>query len=297
MSSLSTPPTAAPTKRFVQAGAHRVCYVEGGEPASGNAADSKPRLLLVHGWIASHQLYRKCWGGIAEMAHYRALDLVGFGDSDKPDPTTTPYDPGWYGEQLAAFLDATGWSKVTLCAQSMGAIAAVEFARRFPERVEKLIVLDGACVPVPPPVLGRILQAPGIGAVLFDLLGGTRKSISDFLKNDVYYVKSVFDPAVVDDMLRVMNSPGGKKAAYATMMRMVAPSSLARFTPRLAELKVPVRLLWGEHDRLYPVDACAREMQRRIAGATLDVITGAGHEPPVEAPEAFLRSLRTALQS
>jgi pimeloyl-ACP methyl ester carboxylesterase len=297
MSSLSTPPTLAPAKRFVQAGPHRVCYVEGGEPASGNTADSKPRLLLVHGWIASHQLYRKCWGGIAEMAHYRALDLVGFGDSDKPDPTTTPYDPGWYGEQIAAFLDATGWSKVTLCAQSMGAIAAVEFARRFPERVEKLIVLDGACVPVPPPVLGRILQAPVLGGVLFDLLGGTRKSISDFLKNDVYYVKSVFDPAVVDDMLRVMNSPGGKKAAYATMMRMVAPSSLARFTPRLAELKVPVRLLWGEHDKLYPVDRCAREMQRLIPGSTLDVITGAGHEPPVEAPEAFLRSLRTALHA
>ena len=296
MNSSTSPRAAPPTKQFVQAGAHRVCYVEGGGPAVGEGAGEKPRLLLVHGWIASHQLYRKCFGGIAEMAHYRAIDLVGFGDSDKPDPATTPYDPGWYGEQLAAFLDATGWAKATVCAQSMGAIAAVEFARRFPERVEKLIILDGACVSVPPPVLGRILQAPVIGSVLFDLLGGTRKSLSDFLKNDVYYVKSVFDPAVVDDMLRIINGPGGKKAAYATMMRMVAPSSLARFTPRLSELKVPVRLLWGEHDKLYPVDRCAREMERMISGSTLDVIAGAGHEPPVEAPEAFLRSLRAALQ-
>jgi len=108
-------------------------------------------------------------------------------------------------------------------------------------------------------------------------------------------VKSVFDDAVLQDMLRIMNGPGGKKAAYATMMRMVAPSSLARFSPRLSGLKVPVRLLWGEHDKLYPVDRCAKEMQRLIPGATLDVIAASGHEPPVETPEAFLRALRAVL--
>jgi pimeloyl-ACP methyl ester carboxylesterase len=296
MTSSTTTSTTPPAPRFVQAGAHRVCYVEGGEPDASVSGGAKPRMLVVHGWIASHKLYRKVWSGLGEMAHYRALDLVGFGDSDKPDPATTPYDPDWYGEQLRAFLDATGWTgKVVVLAQSMGAIAATAFALKYPERVEKLIVLDGACIPVPPPVLGRILQAPVIGSVLFDLLGGTRKSLSDFLKNDVYYVKSVFDEAVLQDMLRIINGPGGKKAAYATMMRMVAPSSLARFSPRLSGLKVPVRLLWGEHDKLYPVDQCAREMQRMIPGATLDVIAGSGHEPPVETPEAFLRALRAVV--
>jgi pimeloyl-ACP methyl ester carboxylesterase len=296
MNSLRVSTPASPVPRFVQAGAHRVCYVEGGEPDPEGDAVPKTKMLVVHGWIASHQLYRKVWGGLAEIAHYRALDLVGFGDSDKPDPTTTPYDPDWYAEQLKAFVDATGWSgKITVLAQSMGAIAACAFALKYPERVEKLIVLDGACIPVPPPLLGRILQAPVVGAVLFDLLGGTRKSLADFLKNDVYYVKSVFDENIVQDMLRIINSPGGKKAAYATMMRMVAPSSLAKFSPRLAGLGVPVRLLWGEHDKLYPVDACARPMQRMIPGATLDVIAGSGHEPPVETPEAFLRALRAVL--
>jgi pimeloyl-ACP methyl ester carboxylesterase len=296
MTSSTTTTPSSPPLRFAQAGIHRVAYVEGGEPAPGDAATNKPRMLVVHGWIASHKLYRKVWAGLGEMAHYRAIDLVGFGDSDKPDPATTPYDPDWYGEQLKEFLDATGWTgKVVVLAQSMGAIAACAFALKYPERVEKLIVLDGACIPVPPPVLGRILQAPVIGAVLFDLLGGTKKSLGDFLKNDVYYVKSVFDEAVLRDMLRIINGPGGKKAAYATMMRMVAPSSLAKFSPRLSGLKVPVRLLWGEHDRLYPVDRCAKEMQRRIPGATLDVIAGSGHEPPVETPEAFVRALRAVL--
>lgn len=288
--------TGAPVTHFVNAGQYRACYVEGGHDDAGGSA-KKPRAILLHGWIASHQLYRKCWSGLGEFLHYRAADLIGFGDSDKPDPKTAAYNPRWYGEQLEALADGMGWDKFVLIAQSMGGLGAVEFAIAHPERVEKLILIDSVGIARPPPVLGKILQLPGIGAFLFNLLGGTRKSLGDFLKNDVYFVKSVFDEKVLDDMLRIINGPGGKAAAYATMMRMTAPSSVAAFTPRFKELKVPVRMIWGEHDPLFPLVECGQVMQKLIPGATLDVIEGSGHEPPVEAPEAFLKTLKKLVQS
>lgn len=276
---------------FVQAGAHRVAYVEGGEQSGG------PKVLISHGWIASHQLYRKVFADLDQLCHYRCIDLVGFGDSDKPDPSTTPYNPDWYGEQLEAFLDATGWDKCIVVSQSMGCLAASAFTLRAPQRVEKLILIDGAGVSQPPPLLGKILQTPGLGGFLFKLLGGTRKSISDFLKNDVYHVQSAFEEKVIDDMLRIINMPGGNAAAYATMMRMVSPKAVDAFTPRLSGINVPTRLIWGEHDKLFPVKACAEKMRDLIPNATLEVVPGSGHEPPVETPTAFVEAFKRALTS
>jgi pimeloyl-ACP methyl ester carboxylesterase len=293
----STSPLAGqPVTHFIQAGQHRVRYVEGGEGV-GSDGRPRPRAIILHGWIASHQLYRKCWAGFGEFLHYRAVDLVGFGDSDKPSPKEAAYDPRWYGEQVKALVDAMGWDKFILIAQSMGGVAATEFAIEHPERVEKLILIDSVGVAQPPPLLGKILQLPGIGGVLFQLLGGTRKSLRDFLVNDVWHVKSVFEESVLVDMLRIINSPGGKDAAYATLMKMTSPQAVQKFTPRFKELKVPTRLIWGEHDKLFPVEACGRTIQQLIPGATLDVIEGSGHEPPVEAPEQFLKVLKRLVQT
>jgi pimeloyl-ACP methyl ester carboxylesterase len=278
-----------PPRQFIQAGDHRVAFVEGG------AGPGKQKVLLVHGWIASHQLYRKVWDDLAAVCHYRAVDLVGFGDSDKPDPKTTPYTPAWYGAQLQAFLDASGWNECVVAAQSMGGMAAVELALAAPSRVKKLILVDSAGIAQPPPILGRILQTPGIGPVIYALAGTTRKAVGDFLKNDVYFVKSAFDDAVLDDMVRILKSPGGKEAAYATMMRMVAPKAVSAFTPRLRQLTVPTSLIWGEGDSLFPVKAAAEVMKGLIPGATLEVVRASGHEPMVETPAAFMQAFRRAL--
>ncbi len=292
----TSPSTTPPTRHFVQAGKYRVCTVEGGFDAAGNVPAGKTRALILHGWIASHQLYRKCWAGLGEFLAYRAADLVGFGDSDKPSPKEAAYDPDFYGEQVKALADALGWDRFTLIAQSMGGVAATAFATKYPARVEKLILIDSVGIAQPPPVLGRLLQAPVIGEALFQLLGGTRKSLKDFLMNDVWYVKSVYEDAVLNDMLRIINSPGGKSAAYATMMNMTSPSAVNRFTPRFADLKMKTHLIWGDHDKLFPLAACGRVLQQKIPGATLDVVEGSGHEPPVEAPEQFLKILKQRVQ-
>jgi pimeloyl-ACP methyl ester carboxylesterase len=121
------------------------------------------------------------------------------------------------------------------------------------------------------------------------------KAVGDFLKNDVYFVKSAYDDAVVDDMIRILKSPGGKDAAYATMMRMVSPKAVAAFTPRLRQLAVPTSLIWGEGDMLFPVKAAGEVMRGLIPGATLDVVRASGHEPMVETPAAFMQAFRRAL--
>lgn len=281
----------SPVLQFTQAGGHRVCYVMGGHKSSSSSSREKPRLLLLHGWISSHQLYRECWAGFDEMAHYCAVDLIGFGDSDKPSPKTCRYDPAWYGEQLKAFVDAIGWSKFILIAHSMGGIVATEFAVVHPQFVDRLILVDSAGIVQQPPLLGRILQLPVIGSLLFELLASTRKSLRDFMVNDVWYSKSVVEDSVLSNMYRIINSPGGKRAAYAAMMRMVSPKTASAFTNRFSKLTCRTHLIWGAQDRLFPLDSCGRMLEKLIANVTLDIIEECGHEPPVESPERFLRIL------
>ncbi len=279
-----------PNKQFVSAGAHRICYVEGGRPGM-------PIAVLAHGWIASHQLYRRVWAELGELFHFYAIDLPGFGDSDKPDPAVAAYDAPFFADTLRAFVDAIGIGErpFTLMAQSMGGMAAVEFACRWPQRLAQLILIDCAGIAMPPPLLGRIVQAPLIGRPLFMALGSTRKALTDFLNNDIYHVKEVFETATVDNMLRVVSQPNGKAAAYAAMMHTVAPAASRAFAPRFAQVKVPTKVLWGEFDRLFPLKACGETICAAIPGARLHVVKGSGHEPPVETPAAFIAALKEAI--
>lgn len=288
---MNVPPTLPeqPAKRFITAGSHRVCYVEGGRP-------ELPKAILLHGWIASHALYRRVWRELGEMFHFFALDLVGFGDSDKPDPAAAAYDAQFYAEQLRAFADTIGLNDpFHLVAQSMGGMAATEFAVRHPDRVKRLILIDSAGMEVPPPILGIILQAPVIGRPLFMALGGTRKTLDDFLKKDVYHVGDVYDPAVVDNMQRILSERPGKAAAYATLTRMVSPKVYRTFSQRFSDVKVPTAVIWGEKDKLFPLERCGKTLTARIAGARLHVVKDSGHEPPVERPAEFIAALRDAL--
>jgi pimeloyl-ACP methyl ester carboxylesterase len=275
-------------KHFIAAGAHRVCYVEGGR---GDDA------VFLHGWIASHQLYRRVFHELGAMFHYYALDLVGFGDSDKPGPRECAYDPPFYAESLRAFLYAVDVRHpVTLVGQSMGGMVAAEFAIRFPQRVKRLILVDSAGIEVPPPALGRLLQAPILGRALYMAVGGSRKALKDFLLNDVWHNKAVYDDAVIDDMLRVQRQPGGKAAAYAAMTRMVSPRAFRAFQSRFDDISVPTRILWGERDPLFPLATCGRAIERKIRGSKLAVVRDSGHEPPVERPAEFLAALAEAVQ-
>jgi pimeloyl-ACP methyl ester carboxylesterase len=275
-------------KHFVHAGPHRICYVDGGR---GEDA------VFLHGWIASHQLYRHVFKDLGDMFHYTALDLVGCGDSDKPAPRDCAYDAPFYAESLRAFLDAVELKHpITLVGQSMGGMVATEFAIRFPQRVKRLVLVDSAGIEVPPPALGRLLQTPILGRALYMALGGSKRALKDFLLNDVWHNKAVYDEAVVDDMMRVQRQPGGKAAAYATLTRMVSPRVFKSFHARFDEIAVPTKILWGERDSLFPLATCGRAIERKVKGSTLAVVAGSGHEPPVEKPAEFLAALAEAVQ-
>src|SRR5262249_14439136 len=93
--------------------------------------------------------------------------------------------------------------------------------------------------------------------------------------------------------MREIHAADGYPRAYAATVRSLARGdslNTAALMDRLAPTGLPVLLIWGEGDRLLPVER-ARLALRRLPGARLVVVEGAAHAPQAEQPEAFNRAL------
>src|SRR5204862_7359283 len=106
------------------------------------------------------------------------------------------------------------------------------------------------------------------------------------------------DDTYLDDLREMYATDGFHNAYLSTVRSLVNPRALFGghhdVTRRLNELKIPVQLIWGADDPLFPL-AHAERAQSLIGKASLAVIKGAGHTPQAERPEEFNRVLHDFL--
>jgi len=118
----------------VSVGSVSLAVAEWPGPAKG------PAIVCIHGLTANHT----CWASVADVlspAHRLiAYDLRGRGESDKPDKG---YSLAVHGDDLEGLLDHFGLKKAVLIGHSLGAHIAVRFAATRPQRVAKLVLVDG----------------------------------------------------------------------------------------------------------------------------------------------------------
>jgi 2-hydroxy-6-oxonona-2,4-dienedioate hydrolase len=133
---------------YVDAGGIRTRYIEAGDP--GN-----PTVVMLHGIGGSLELFTPNIGPLSEHFHVLALDMVGFGLTDKVDHDL---EISHYVEHLEAFLAAKEITKVMVFAVSLGAWVSVAFARRHPADVERMVLIAPAGTIAPPEKAARFSQ-------------------------------------------------------------------------------------------------------------------------------------------
>jgi pimeloyl-ACP methyl ester carboxylesterase len=279
---------------FVQVDGLRVHHVHGG---SGS-----PPVLFVHGLGSAGYLeWRFNLHAISRSHEVFAPDLPGFGRSDQP--------PDGYGIPLfagvvEAYIRERGLRPV-LVGTSMGGRVALEVALRSPDSVEKLVLVNALGVVRPNVQLFYpLVLVPRVGetvlAVMREALhrlppAAIQRYARRFLQ-DPGDAERILDGAYLAGM-REMHATDGYSRAYASTVRALAGRQARRsagLLARLAETRLPVLLIWGEGDRLLPVER-AREAVRELPGARLEVIEGAGHTPQAERPDRFNRVLEDFL--
>ncbi|MEW5853179.1 MAG: alpha/beta fold hydrolase [Myxococcota bacterium] len=271
-------------KKFLNVAGETLCYVDEGKG---------PPLVLIHGFIVSHKVWSGLIPRLAQSFRVIAPDLPGHGDSSRPDPSTCPYDAPYLADRVAKLLESLGVSGAGVVGHSMGGKVASYLTARHPDRVSRLLLINSQGLPHPMPLLGKLVLLPVVGKPLF-IKGYTRAAVKQYFKSDVFTDPRNVSDEMVDEVYRCLNLPGGRVAAYAMLRHTVVPTP--EFPDILRRIKVPVHLVWGELDRIYPLEL-GRQFQSLLPGATLTVIPGCAHTPPEEQPERTLEEIQRFMTS
>lgn len=253
----------------------------------GRAGD--PAMLLVMGATASMLGWPdEFCAALAESGHF----VIRFDHRDTGRSTTVPPgEAGYTVEDLAgdviAILDACGLERAHLIGMSLGGYVAQMVAAEHPGRIASLVLIaseplgwDGA--PLPHISQAFLDHFGELGALDWS----DRAAVTDFLVESERLCAGTavpFDPererARVELVLSRTDSP-------ASMFNHGALTTRADWTGRFREITCPVLIVHGEQDPILPVEN-GRALAAGIAGASLVVLPGIGHELPLPAIPAL----------
>jgi pimeloyl-ACP methyl ester carboxylesterase len=257
------------------------------------AGAAGPAVLLLHGsaFDAAGVSFASAIPALATGCRVFAPDLPGFGDSD-------PMPGGWgfadYSAFLSPLLAELGLQCASLAGVSMGGGIALGFALAAPERVERLVLIDSACLDDALPG-GRAtwfgVHLPGLSALQWRILTSHRRLVRWVLRQAMPRRPELVTPTLVDQVMRLMRKPSAAAALRAWERREVGWRGLrTSYVDRLPTLSVSTLILHGADDPLLPV-AVAERAHRLIPNSRLEVIPDCGHLAPLDQPAAVSRAL------
>jgi triacylglycerol lipase len=242
-------------------------------------AGSGPEVILLHGLGGDKGNWRMTLPVLAAKFHVYAPDQIGFGQSDKPQIN---YRVATLVDFLNAFYKKLGIAKATLVGNSLGGWAAMDFALKYPDKVNRLVLVDsagysfkrtGGVAPAREVLLGlnpsSLAGTKQLMALVFHNKAFSTDAVAEQVftehlrKNDGYTINSF-----VDSILRGEDIVDGK----------------------LSAIKAPTLIVWGRDDMLVPL-ATAKALAEDIAGSQTVVLDDCGHVPQMECAGPFNDSL------
>jgi pimeloyl-ACP methyl ester carboxylesterase len=249
--------------------------------------EGKP-LVLIHGYGAGIWVWEKQIEVLSQGYRVYALDLIGHGFSDRPK---IHYTPETYIHCLKDFMDGVGIEKATLIGNSMGGGVAWATAILFPERVDRLILID--CVP--PDVLTQVKNESfrmlaAIKNIPFlpylAMAARDKSSIRQILLECILNIELI-TPEVVNRQYQLSKIKGTPWVLYSTLKHAKEASKLRG---QFSQIRKPTLFIWGERDLIFP-PPLGEKLHQAIAGSKLQKIEGSGHIPMWETPEEVNRAI------
>jgi pimeloyl-ACP methyl ester carboxylesterase len=261
------------------------------------AGESGSPVVLLHGGgIDSATLsWSDAIGPLS--AHHRvfAPDLPGYGLSDTPD---IQYTTDFYVNFVLHLLDTLHLEKVSLVGLSMGGGIALSFTLRFPDRVEKLVLVDSYGIigaDMWPRWVYLLLyfyvhRLSFLNELTYRYMGGSRNRVRRALAaSGVVHREDRLSPRLVDQVYQYAHFPGrGKAFTSWQQSEFLWNGPRTNLVDRFHAIVAPTLVVNGEKDRDIPL-TYAQKARERIAGSQLYVLKDCGHWPQREMPDEFNR--------
>ncbi len=249
---------------------------------------SVPPLVLVHGIGAgaSSFMWRKNFNALAADFEVYALDLLGFGLSDKP--VAVSYSADLYIELISDFVREVAGGRANLIASSLSASYAVRVADEHPELVSSLILNAPAgydTLNTRPGMAGAafygLLQSPVLGTSFYNVMASER-SIRDYARRTLFYDYRRVTNRLVANLYATSHQPGAQHAIAAFLSGYLNND----MTEAFGRLSQPVLLVWGKQDLTTPVSK-ASALLALNPNARLHVFDFCRSMPEQEHPEEY----------
>lgn len=216
----------------------RLHYLEAGEG---------PPVLLLHGWPTSVQLWRHCLEPIAASGRrVIALDLPGFGRSDKP--LACSYSFPFFERVLDGFLDEAGIERLGMAVHDLGGPVGLFWASKQTDRLIDLALLNTIVFPEPSWAVSLFVATTRI------------RGLSDFISSPtgiglMLRLGIVDQTRVTRETLRLYREPYATREARQALLKAghgLHPRGFDRIVAGLAGLTCPIRVVYGSRDRILP---------------------------------------------
>jgi pimeloyl-ACP methyl ester carboxylesterase len=236
-------------------------------------------IVLIHGFSSSTHTWEKVAPVLQQLGyHVWALDMKGFGWSDKPKDAA--YDVLTLAAEVNRWMQAMGIRQADIGGNSLGGGVAWLMALLYPEKVRNLILVDAAAYPIEMPSIMKMSSMP-LAAHILRLFFS--RPVVRWTLAEVYYRSDLITGAQVNayfDRLRTENALD----AQIAVVRALDDKLFEPYIRRIPEIKNRTLILWGEKDRWIPLDV-GRRLQKEIPASTLAVIASCGHIPQEEKPD------------
>ncbi|MEH2420853.1 MAG: alpha/beta fold hydrolase [Nostoc sp.] len=294
----TTAPSTTPTPgKYWQWRGHNIYYVCAGEKQS-----QRPPLLLVHGFGASTDHWRKNITGLCQDFEVFAIDLLGFGRSAKPK---LQYSGDLWRDQLHDFIREVIGQKAILAGNSLGGYAGLCVAAQRPDSAAGLVLLNSAgpfseSQPTSEPeALQSEIQLPKQSPTLQKLLGdGTKWIFQQPLAQSLLFqyvrqrwvirqtLEKVYldKSAITDQLVEEISRPAYDPGAMEVFVSVFSTPQGEKVDVLLKQLTCPLLMLWGEADPWMNARERSQKFRQYYPELTEYFLT-AGHCPHDEVPD------------
>jgi len=241
-----------------------------------------PAILFIHGLGGYKENWEENLGYFAASHRAIAVDLPGFGHSEKR--ADLPYGIEFFSDTLCAALDRLGVARAHWIGNSMGGHIAAFTALKHPARVDRLVPVDAAGTnqaEIAELIASNPAMAPNPD------FSPTPELIEMMIRHVIFFGPSPQIEKMIARATEDLARPDAplRQQATSKALQSILATPLAE---QLGGISSPTLLVWGRQDRLVSL-ANGESFAAKIANAELHVIDQCGHCPMLEKPEEFNR--------
>ncbi len=268
----------AENSHFTEVDGATVHYQEFGK--TGN----NPTLILLHGYTSSTYVWQTAAPMFAETGfHVVAVDLLGFGYSDKP--AWFDYAIASQARMIERLMDRLGIGRATLVGSSYGGAVASTLALDYAERVEKLVLVDAVINDeVKNNTILKLAAIPVVGEIFSPFLLDSKR----FLK---HRMRGMLAPSnhhlITKERVESIHRPLHAADAHRSVLATARCWDANRIEADAHLINQPTLIVWGENDRVIPIRS-GEKLYESILNSRFVVFKNCGHIPQEEMPENFV---------